>query len=732
MQSEIFGARLLELREGAGLTLRRLARELRVDHTYLSHLESGRRAPSDEVIDRIATFFNEDADVLRLQAGQIPRRLLPMVQRNAQLTLSLLSGLGTPSAPESAAWYLTPDELLTHRWSAQLPLTIGDTYDRPAFALHVNAGKNTPVYNAHSYHTKVPYQGIIPYIEHYTAPGDLVLDPFGGSGMTGVAAMLTGRDAILNDLSPAAVHIARNYTTPCDPAVFEDAAADVMSSLAAYQETLYGTSCSVCGGPGLIEYTIMSDVFACDACGGEISVWSDGRDAAGRLTGELRCGGCETRRDKSGLGWLRADPCQVSYTCLGSCRPERGARPATEDDMEHLRAVAALPVPGWAPDAGFGPGWEMWRQGHADRGITNVRDFFTDRNLRALSALHARIDQHHEPRVAEALRFSFTGCVNRASKRYQWNTKGPTNVLSGTLYVSSLFYEFNVFRLYERKIRAAARLFRITAAAKGSVAVSMGSAAELTGIPDASVDYVFTDPPFGSNIYYADCSLLWEAWLDRFTDRGDEMVINRAAKGSHGGKSLADYQALLTRAFSEIRRVLKPGRWASVVFHNSSAEVWEALRQSCIDAGFTLGSAVMFDKRQKSFKAIKGLTDGERVANYDVVLNLHKTEPLLVKTESEAASEARLVEEIRAVLRVLPETDRERRSTPYLHSMAVQHAFTANLDLGATDLRTFERLLEREFERRGTAWYAPDVTLVPDDNCVPGASETSTSAAVGT
>lgn len=715
MQSDIFGARLLELREGAGLTLRQLAGELGVDHTYLSHLEAGRRAPPDDLIARVAVRFDEDADVLRLQAGQIPTRLLPAVQRHPQLTLSLLSGLGAPTTVRPGAWYLSSDELLARRASAQLPLAIGDAYDRPAFARHVDAGKNTPVYNAHSYHTKVPYQGIMPYIEHYTAPGDLVLDPFGGSGMTGVAAMLTGRDAVLNDLSPAAVHIARNYTTPCDPAAFDDAARDLLVSLAAYQETLYGTTCGACGGPALVEYTVMSDVFACHACGGEVTVWADGRDAAGKLTGEVKCPGCGARRDKNGLRWLRADPCEVSYTCRRPCGQGRGVRPAADADHERLRAAAALPVPGWTPDLPFGPGWEMWRQGHADRGIANVRNFFTDRNLRALAALHAQINGHEEPRIAAALLFAFTGCANRASKRYQWNAKGPTNVLSGTLYVSSLFYEFNVFRLFERKVRAAVRLFRITAAAKGAVAVRTGSAADLAGIPDASVDYVFTDPPFGSNIYYADCSLLWEAWLDRFTDRAGEMVINRAAKGPTGGKSLADYQALLTRAFAEIRRVLKPGRWASVVFHNSSAEVWEALRRACVDAGFTLGSAVMFDKRQKSFKAIKGVTDGERVANYDVVLNLHKTEPVLVATESGAASEARLVEQLRSLLRALPDdAPEERRSTPYLHSMAVQYAFNEHLDLTATDLRTFERLLAREFERRGAAWYAPDVTLVPD------------------
>ena len=45
--------------------------------------------------------------------------------------------------------------------------------------------------------------------------------------------------------------------------------------------------------------------------------------------------------------------------------------------------------------------------------------------------------------------------------------------------------------------------------------------------PDHSVDYIFTDPPFGQNIFYADCSLLWESWLQTYTDEELEIVCNK-------------------------------------------------------------------------------------------------------------------------------------------------------------------------------------------------------------
>ncbi len=136
-----------------------------------------------------------------------------------------------------------------------------DEYHREPFAADVSEGKNDPIYNAHSYHTKVPHKAIMRYILHYTEPGDVVYDGFFGIGMTGVAAQMCGnkeqveslgyrvledgtildedgkplskfgaRKAALNDLSPAATFIAYNYNTPVDPVVFEREAKRILAA----------------------------------------------------------------------------------------------------------------------------------------------------------------------------------------------------------------------------------------------------------------------------------------------------------------------------------------------------------------------------------------------------------------------------------------------------------------------------------------------------------------------
>ena len=113
---------------------------------------------------------------------------------------------------------------------------------RPLAKFRVAGGRNSALYSAHSYHTKVPPEAITPFIEYYTKPGDVVLDPFCGSGMTGVAASLAGRRAILNDLSPAAIHLAWNHTRPCDPDDLAAGFAAVEAKVAKRFRALYKTT----------------------------------------------------------------------------------------------------------------------------------------------------------------------------------------------------------------------------------------------------------------------------------------------------------------------------------------------------------------------------------------------------------------------------------------------------------------------------------------------------------
>ena len=264
----------------------------------------------------------------------------------------------------------------------------------------------------------------------------------------------------------------------------------------------------------------------------------------------------------------------------------------------------------------------MWRASHLSMQITEVKQFFTKRNLHALAALRHAIVAESDSRVREALMFAFTACVNRASRRYQWNAKRPTNVMTGTLYVSSLRYEWNVWSLFRRKAADVERYFATFPITEARAQVMNRSATDLSCIPDAAIPMVFMDPPFGSNIFYADSSILWEAWLGSLTDHTEEIVVNKSRGRVDGGKTLGDYGGLMTRAFSEVSRVLSPDGYAVLAFSNSDDKVWIEIQKAIAAAGLETATVHILDKGQPSIKGVKGVTGKETVTTLDLLITL--------------------------------------------------------------------------------------------------------------
>ena len=186
-----------------------------------------------------------------------------------------------PFLPEIVAQW--QEERREIRLGLGLPDDSVNGYTRDPFAADVSEGKNDPIYNAHSYHTKVPHKAIMRYILHYTDPGDIVFDGFCGTGMTGVAAQLCGdkraveslgyhvdatgvvydgqtpisrlgpRKAVLVDLSPAATFIAYNYNTPVDVAAFEAEAKRILAEVEEECGWMYETWHPHCDHPQRVK-----------------------------------------------------------------------------------------------------------------------------------------------------------------------------------------------------------------------------------------------------------------------------------------------------------------------------------------------------------------------------------------------------------------------------------------------------------------------------------------------
>jgi 16S rRNA G966 N2-methylase RsmD len=134
-------------------------------------------------------------------------------------------------------------------------------------------------------------------------------------------------------------------------------------------------------------------------------------------------------------------------------------------------------------------------------------------------------------------------------------------------------------------------------------------------VPSNSVDYIFTDPPFGGNLNYSELSFIWESWLRVITNQKTETIISAVH-----GKGLPEYQALMTRCFTEYYRVLKPGRWITVEFHNSQNAVWNSIQEALQRSGFIIADVRVLDKQQLSFKQINTTS----AVKQDLVISAYK------------------------------------------------------------------------------------------------------------
>ncbi|MFO0821033.1 MAG: hypothetical protein U1A77_24015 [Pirellulales bacterium] len=254
---------------------------------------------------------------------------------------------------------------------------------------------------------------------------------------------------------------------------------------------------------------------------------------------------------------------------------------------------------------------------------------------------------------------------------------------------------------------------------KPGVSVKEGDAALLTDIPDSSVDLVFADPPFGGNIFYADASLLWEGWLQRYTDVSAEMVIHRRSKSARQAdgfvfKELDDYLKDMTSAFREMFRVLKPGRWAVIEFNNSDGSVFEVIKQAVVAAGFEIANMLLLDKQQKSFKQVQGVLGKEDVVDKDVLFNLHK--PAVVRAKAQRNDrdlEHQVTDAVRQHLLSLPariqaepaKYSDDHRTTATINSMLMNTLIPRGVSVEQLNLPFIERVCSRYFRKIGQHWY---------------------------
>lgn len=486
----------------------------------------------------------------------------------------------------------------------------------------ITAPRTDPLYNCHSYLTKVPVGAIKPFIEAFTERGDTIADIFAGSGMSGLAALSLGRNAKLSDISALGQHIAQGYLQDVSEESLKKAGDEVIETARKAIGDLYNTRRATDQDKQVMIRTVWSFTYVCPSCESEM-VFYDALDEKSKAP--ATCSHCDEKFVKR--LWGRADDVPVRVVVSGE-NGKQAEQGVAEFDLKKIKKASKDKRLANIPSEAIEQHREMYsRSGLGKAGMTQTKMFFSDRNAIALLELWTAINSIKNRKIKQKLRFAFTAILPRASKRYQWSAKRPLNAQNQTYYIAPVYYEWNVFELFNRKVNASIKANKTLFANEnsqenGNVTYTLVSADKLKHLDDASIDYIFTDPPFGSNIFYSDMNLFHEAWLGKTTKYKNEAVVHTTGKRKKN--AVERYETLLRDSFIEACRTLKPGKYMSVVFGNSSGSIWGLVQRALREAGFKAAPAhvAILDKGQRS---VKGLSSGsEGVVTVDLVMTVQK------------------------------------------------------------------------------------------------------------
>ena len=623
------------------------------------------------------------------------------------------------------------------------------------YASDVSEGKNNPVYTAHTYHTKVPHPAIMRYILYYTQPGDVILDGFAGTGMTGAAAascansnddiarringeweqmfgvrpMWGARHAVIGDLSPYATNIAYFYNTPFDINALKKEVDRIKTEMENECGWMYTTQEPVEKGvgkdkhfemiEGRISFVVWSDIMVCPSCGQEYVFWNQAVDHNQKcMLDSYHCPHCHAEQSKKtastatetyfdeALQQPMKRVKQVPVIIVGKAGKIKIQRAPTQYDLDVLKRIQDTKIDGFFPTDALPEGLKT--RDPKVKHIYHIHQFYSRRNLIAMSKLYAKIEASP---LSHILRFMFTGMIHRSASmqrviiNYYFNGGGGWNGahLKGTLYVPNAPTETSVLEQIDDKFGGMKRASEMLANVRPNIQY-VGSADNLT-IKENSIDYIFTDPPFGANINYSELNSLPEPWLRVITNNSHEAVENMVQ-----GKSAQTYRDTMTNCFSEYYRVLKPKRWMTVEFSNTSAAVWNSIQNSLQAAGFIIVNVSSLDKKQGSFNAVTTTT----AVKQDLVISCYKPSKELQSINNESAEVLlwtfvdELIEKLakpmihKGKVRQVPERD-PRILFDKVVSYYIRHGLQVPIDA-----RMFQNGLEERYIEIDSMYFTPE------------------------
>lgn len=406
---------------------------------------------------------------------------------------------------------------------------------KSAIVENLSASRNNEFVNGHSYATKVPHEIVQQLIEYYTEEGDIVLDAFCGSGMSGIAAQMANRQIILNDLSPAATYISSNFNSNRDSKQFFADLENIKIALKSV-EWLYQTYSHDKKIVPIIA-TLWSDILSCHECGNEMVYWDVALDYENsKIRDSFVCPECgvETSKNKSKIIFEtffdnvigqtvsigKRVPILIVYRQDGKTYEKK----PDAFDLEIIDKANDYKIDRFVPIIKIPNGYNT-NQPKKSHGLTYLHHFYTKRNLIALSIAWGQAKSTRAKFMLTSMMYKSSILCSPLMSNYFAAKKGQNRggwigkERSGTLYCPSIQSEVSLISQVKTRSKSA----NVNLTSNKSPFISTCSSTNLP-IKNNSIDFIFIDPPFGANKMYSELNFMWEAWLQVRTDNKKRLL----------------------------------------------------------------------------------------------------------------------------------------------------------------------------------------------------------------
>lgn len=439
------------------------------------------------------------------------------------------------------------------------------------------------IYSLHKYWSKKPPNIIRDLIKKNSKEGDLIIDPFLGSGISIIESVTSNRRAIGVDINPASVFITRQLLSQIDEEQLNIEYKKIEDSLKTTINELYK-----------IKRNNKSHIAS-------HFIWKD------KILDEV---------------WFK------------NGKPKYEKTKASKDDIKNAKLFTYEGIKQYFPKN------RMFQNSRINvKKNDQVHQLFTPRNLYALSIIFNEIEEIKDSKIRDILKFCFTSSLGQASKmvfvinkkinkengdKIQRENKSVGSWVIG-YWKPKEHFEINVWNCFERKYKKILKAksnqlqdfpfveesnsFSSLLNKKSGFYLSNKPAQKfLVNIEDNSVDYIITDPPHGDRIPYLELSQLWNSWLGNRVNFEDELIVSGSKERQ---KNQDNYNNLLNDTFREIYRVLKPNKKFTLMFNSLDDETWINIINSLNVIGFKLkkietlsysANSVVQDNRETGLK----------------------------------------------------------------------------------------------------------------------------------